>query len=56
MKSYESEENRMTREEALELIEGMTDDDLILFRDVILSMLHNPEPVPHPPLVDQEAN
>ena len=33
----------MTREEALKVIEGMTEEDLILFRSWILEMLHNQE-------------
>lgn len=37
------ENNALTRREILQLIEIMTTEELVMFRDEILARLHNPE-------------
>ena len=56
MKLIEREDQLMTREEALKMIEGLTDDDLILFRDAILEKMRNPASAQDQPREDQATN
>ena len=44
----------MSREEILEMLDGLSTEDLVILRDEILAMLRNHEPAEdHPPGADQ---
>ncbi len=46
----------MTREEAMEILKDMTEEELILFRDAILERLRNPASAEAPAPADQAVD